>query len=111
VSRMGDVRSAVVILMTMQVTISSDARLYSVEGTYLAAGSSMISECPSHCVVSHSQKLSSCMGDVRNPNKILVRKQEERDFSFTDFTHLFIYFIVYVMMPYELNKLHALRRG
>jgi hypothetical protein len=51
------------------------------------------------------------MGDVRNPNKILVRKQVERDFSFTDFTHLFIYLIVYLMMPYELNKLYALRRG
>jgi len=42
---MGDVRSAVVILMTMKVTIFSDARLCSVEGTHLAAGSSMISAC------------------------------------------------------------------
>ena len=43
-SHMGDVRSAVVILMT-EVTIFSDARLCSVEGTHLAAGSSMISAC------------------------------------------------------------------
>jgi len=45
VSRTGDVRSAVVILMTMEATIFSDARLCSVEGTHLATGYAMISAC------------------------------------------------------------------
>jgi len=54
---MGDVRSAVVILTTMEVTIFSDARLCSVEGTYLAAGSSMISECVYHTAWYHIREV------------------------------------------------------
>jgi len=42
---MGDVRSAIVNIMPMEVTIFSDARLCSVEGTVLEADSSMTSAC------------------------------------------------------------------
>jgi hypothetical protein len=45
VSCMGDMRSAIVILVTMEVTIFSDVRLRSVANMYLAAGSSKISAC------------------------------------------------------------------
>jgi len=59
---MGDVRSAIVNLMTMEVTIFSDARLSSVEGTHLAAHSSMTSACVYKTACDHTPGVTFMQG-------------------------------------------------
>jgi hypothetical protein len=67
-------RSAVVIPMTMEVIIFSDARLCSAAGTYLAAGSSMISVCVYQTVWYHIPEGIFMQGRFEKSKQNIVQK-------------------------------------